>query len=187
MKAGVLGLQGSFEPHMEHLRALGAEPREVRQLRDLDGLTHLVIPGGESTTIHHLLRLFGLWEELAARARRRELRLFGTCAGAILLAREDGARPPRFGLLDAEVERNAYGRQRESFSDELEIEGLPRPAFHAVFIRAPRFRCVGPGVRVLARRGGEPVLATAPGILAATFHPELAPDLRLHRFFLDEV
>jgi len=187
MKVGVLALQGSFEPHMEHLRALRAEPREVRQLRDLEGITHLVLPGGESTTLQHLLRLFGLWEEIEARARRHELRLFGTCAGAILLAQEDGTRPPRFGLLDAQVERNAYGRQRDSFSDELPIDGLQDPRFHAVFIRAPRFRAVGPEVEVLARRGDEPVLARAPGILAATFHPELTPDLRLHRFFLEAV
>ena len=202
--AGVLCLQGSSEPHVLRLAELfaagelAAPPREVRQLRDLDGLTHLILPGGESTTIRHLLDLFGMTSELVARHRNGTLCLFGTCAGAILLAADDGTRPKRLALLDATLERNAYGRQVDSFSEALTLE-LPEEsgqpdrgpqdrcspqAFHGVFIRAPRFARIGPGVRVVARRGAEPVLVEAPGLLAGTFHPELTRDLRIHRHFL---
>jgi 5'-phosphate synthase pdxT subunit len=180
---GVLALQGDFEPHAALLRALGVDPRAVRSPADLDGLTHLVLPGGESTTLARLLALFGLWDELPERHRRGELALFGTCAGAILLARVAGGNPPTLGLLDLDVERNAYGRQVDSFARDVaapELGGeLP-----AVFIRAPRFRRAGPGVRVLARDGADPVLVEAPGLLAATFHPELRPDPRVHQRFL---
>lgn len=185
--AGVLCLQGSSEPHLARLRDLGVAPREVRQRKDLDGLTHLILPGGESTTIRHLLDLFGLTELLLERHRAGALCLFGTCAGAILLGHDDGTRPKRLALLDVTLERNAYGRQVDSFSEPLALE-LPgevgRAPFHGVFIRAPRFARVGPGVRVLARRGDEPVLVEGPGALAGTFHPELTGDLRIHRHFL---
>lgn len=194
-RAGVLGLQGSSEPHLERLAELGLSPVEVRQKRHLTGLTHLILPGGESTTIRHLLDLFGLTPELVARHRSGEICLFGTCAGAILLARDDGERPPRLALLDAEVERNAYGRQVDSFTREVNLalgtrdvsleSGEPgEPPFHCVFIRAPRFKSVGAGVRVLGEVAGEPILVTSPGIMAGTFHPELTGDLRVHRRFL---
>ncbi len=196
--AGVLALQGSSEPHLERLAELFAAgelamaPREVRQRRDLDGLSHLVLPGGESTTIRHLLDLFALTDLLVARWSAGTLRLFGTCAGAILLGQDDGTRPQRLGLLDATLARNAYGRQVDSFSAPLLLDpaalDLPAAAattpFHGVFIRAPRFVRLGPGVRVVARRGDEPVLVSAPGVLAGTFHPELTRDLRIHRAFL---
>ncbi|MSP15187.1 MAG: pyridoxal 5'-phosphate synthase glutaminase subunit PdxT [Myxococcales bacterium] len=191
--AGVLCLQGSSEPHLARLAELFAAgelaqpPREVRQQRDLDGLTHLILPGGESTTIRHLLDLFGMTDDLLARHRDGRLCLFGTCAGAILLAADDGTRPKRLALLDATLDRNAYGRQVDSFSEALTLE-LPEehgaPTFHGVFIRAPRFTRIGPGVRVVARRGAEPVLVEAPGLLAGTFHPELTRDLRIHRHFV---
>ncbi|MHC5010334.1 MAG: pyridoxal 5'-phosphate synthase glutaminase subunit PdxT, partial [Planctomycetota bacterium] len=148
------------------------------------GLTHLVLPGGESTTLHHLLVLFGLREPIVAAHRRGDLALFGTCAGAILLGRASHLRPPRLGLLDVGVVRNAYGRQAESFAADVEVPVLGAP-FPAVFIRAPRFCAPGPDVRVIGRRGDEPVLVEAPGLLAATFHPELTDDTRLHRRFLD--
>jgi len=202
--AGVLGLQGSSEPHLERLAELGLTPVEVRQKRHLTGLTHLILPGGESTTIRHLLDLFGLTPELVARQRGGEICLFGTCAGAILLARDDGERPPRLALLDAEVTRNAYGRQIDSFTREVNLAlgtrevdlvlgtrdvtlaaGEARePPFHCVFIRAPRFKSVGAGVKVLGEIDGEPILVTSPGLLAGTFHPELTGDLRVHRHFL---
>ncbi|HEX6883211.1 MAG TPA: pyridoxal 5'-phosphate synthase glutaminase subunit PdxT [Planctomycetota bacterium] len=159
--------------------ALAARP--VRAPADLDGLTHLVLPGGESTTLHHLLTLFGLWEPLRARHRAGTLALFGTCAGAILLARDCGGSPPTLGLLDAAIERNAYGRQVDSFVGELELEGAPFPA---VFIRAPRFTDIGSDVRVLARLADIPVALEATGILATTFHPELTDDPRWHARFL---
>jgi 5'-phosphate synthase pdxT subunit len=185
-QAGVLALQGSSEPHLERLAELGLAPVEVRQRRHLTGLTHLILPGGESTTIRHLLDLFGLTPELVARHRAGEICLFGTCAGAILLARDDGGRPPRLALLDAEVERNAYGRQVDSFTREvnLALGASDASPFHCVFIRAPRFKSVGAAVKVLGEIEGEPILVSSPGLLAGTFHPELTGDLRVHRHFL---
>jgi len=183
-KVGVLALQGSFEPHARAVVRLGFEPVLVKSPEDLAGLTHLILPGGESTTLHHLLELFGLREPIVARASRGELELFGTCAGAILLGQEDGSRPPRFGLLDAQLERNAFGRQVDSFRAPIELEGIDGPALDAIFIRAPRFARVGEQARVLARLAGEPVLVEQPGLLAATFHPELCLDDRIHARFL---
>jgi 5'-phosphate synthase pdxT subunit len=200
-RAGVLALQGSSEPHLEKLRALGTElgagfhePVEVRRPAHLDGLTHLILPGGESTTIRRLLDLFGLTRPIVERFRAGELALYGTCAGAILLGQDDGTPPPRLGLLDATVERNAFGRQVDSFTRELDLSlddegaelepGGTSPPFHGVFIRAPRFTRIGPSVRVLASLDGEPILVEAPGLLAGSFHPELGVDLRVHRHFL---
>jgi len=185
-RVGVLALQGASAPHLSALARLGAPGREVRSARDLEGLTHLVLPGGESTTLHHLLTLFGLWSELRARHESGELALLGTCAGAILLARDAGARPPTLGLLDAAVERNAYGRQVDSFSRAVTVSPPDEPArpFPGVFIRAPRFVNVGAGARVLAELDGEPVAIEAPGLLATAFHPELAGDDWFHARFL---
>jgi 5'-phosphate synthase pdxT subunit len=184
MIAGVLGLQGSSALHEERLRELGARVREVRQLRDLHEVQHLILPGGESTTIHHLLELYGLRTEIVRRFRSGTLALFGTCAGAILLGQDDGERPPRLGLLDAVLTRNAYGRQIDSFTRDLTLTGIEGGPFHGVFIRAPRFRRWGTDCRILAVDGDDPVLLEAPGILAATFHPELTQDLRVHQYFL---
>lgn len=181
---GVLALQGSSAPHRQAFQSIGIESREVRAADELEGLSHLILPGGESTALHRLLVLFGLWDEIPARHRRGELALFGTCAGAILLARSRAPRPPTFGLLDAEVERNAYGRQLDSFRRPLAIEE-PSLELDALFIRAPRFRRVGGRVRVLAWAGEDPVLLAAPGLLAATFHPELSASAALHRHFVD--
>jgi pyridoxal 5'-phosphate synthase pdxT subunit len=180
---GVVALQGDVAPHREAFAALGVDAGEVRRPADLDGLTHLVLPGGESTTLHHLLELFGLRDEIVRRHRAGELALFGTCAGAILLGRGDGERPPRFGLLDAVVHRNAYGRQVDSFSKPIVCEALGGE-IHAVFIRAPKFAAVGPGARVVARDGDDPILVEGPGLLAATFHPELAGTSIVHQYFL---
>ncbi len=178
---GVLALQGASEAHLETFARMGVPAREVRRKEDLEGLTHLVIPGGESTTIRHLLDLFGLTETIVRRHREGNLALFGVCAGAILLGRDDGERPKRLSLLDARLARNAYGRQLDSFTRDVEIDGRP---FHGVFIRAPKFSEVGPGARVLARDSGDPVLVEGPGLLAATFHPELSGDARVHERFL---
>jgi 5'-phosphate synthase pdxT subunit len=196
MRAGVLALQGSSEPHLRRLADLGASPVEVRQKRQLEGLTHLILPGGESTTIRHLLDLFGLTPELVARNRGGDLCLYGTCAGAILLGQDDGTRPARLGLLDAQLSRNAYGRQVDSFARDVDLklegdvraddaaaDGAAAP-FHCVFIRAPRFVAVGRDVAVLGALDDEPILVEAPGLLAGTFHPELTRDLRVHRHFL---
>lgn len=183
---GVLALQGACSAHRAAFAELGVEAREVRSGRDLEGLTHLVLPGGESTTIHHLLELFDLRDEIVSRHRAGRLALFGTCAGAILLGGEDGERPPRFGLLDAVLTRNAYGGQVDSFSRVLHLDALDAE-LRCVFIRAPKVASVGEGARVLARDGEDPILLAGPGLLAATFHPELSGDSLLHDYFLREV
>ncbi len=180
---GVLALQGASTAHRSTFARIGVEAKEVRHRRDLEGLTHLVLPGGESTTIHYLLELFDLRQDILNRHRAHQLALFGTCAGAILLGGEDGEAPPRFGLLDAVLERNAYGRQVDSFSRRVSVEALQRK-LRCVFIRAPKVRHVGPGARVLARDGDEPILLEGPGLLAATFHPELTQETMLHAHFL---
>ena len=184
--AGVLALQGSSEPHLDRLRELGVEAREVRCPEALEGLTHLILPGGESTTFHHLMELFGVRDAIAAH-HRRGMALFGTCAGAILLGRDEGIRPPRFGLLDASFARNAYGRQIDSFTAEVPLASFGDPAFSCVFIRAPRIIETGPEVEILGRHGAEPILVRSGNVLAATFHPELTPDLRIHRYFVEEL
>lgn len=184
MNVGVLALQGGFEPHLAMFARSGVAARPVRRPADLATLTHLVLPGGESTTLHHLLVLFDMWEPLRVRFQAGQLALFGTCAGAILLGKTDGSRPPRLELLDVIVQRNAYGTQVHSFTEELDVGGRPMPC---TFIRAPKFTSVGPDVRVLARRGTEPILVAAPKLLAATFHPELGADPRVHRWFLEGI
>ncbi len=185
MKIGVLALQGSSEPHLQSLRNAGETPVAVRQLPHLDGLTHLVIPGGESTTLWHLMNLFGLWDEIRERHQAGRLALFGTCAGAILMGRDDGQYPPRWGVMDADVARNDYGRQSDSFTANLPLTGLDGGSFRCVFIRAPRFVRVGDELEVLAWNEQDPVLVRGPGFLAATFHPELTDDPSIHRLFME--
>jgi pyridoxal 5'-phosphate synthase pdxT subunit len=196
VKIGVLALQGDFERHRKALarvteRNAGAvagpgepvESTEVRKVAELADVDALIIPGGESTT---LLKLMDHWgfapaiEKFHAEGKP----IFGTCAGLILLARDvEGPRQPSLGLIDVGVERNAYGRQRESFEAHgtAELDG-PRPV-EMVFIRAPRIRRVGPGVTVLARHGDETVMAREGTVLVATFHPELTDDPSVHRYF----
>jgi 5'-phosphate synthase pdxT subunit len=176
MKVGVLAVQGNFREHAAMLRSLGADVVEVRLPEDLEGLDGLVIPGGESTAISRLIRLYGLEEAI----RRFRGALFGTCAGMILLDRK------HLGLVDLEVDRNAYGRQVASFEADLELDGDPEP-LRGVFIRAPRVREAGPEVEVLSDLGGEPVLLRQGRILVASFHPELTDDTRVHERFLELV
>ena len=173
MKIGILAVQGDFREHAAMLRRLGADVVEVRkpeQLGDLDGL---VIPGGESTAIMRLVRIYGLEEAL----RRFERPVFGTCAGMILLGRD------HLGLVDVSVRRNAYGRQVASFEADLTVDGEDEP-LRGVFIRAPRVAEAGPGVEVLAEHDGEPVLLRDGRFLVASFHPELTDDSRVHERFL---
>jgi len=183
MGVGVLALQGDFAAHAAVLRRLGEAVREVRSWTDLAGLRALVLPGGESTA---LLRLMdgGSWFDALRAFHDGGGALLGTCAGAILLARDVDPAQPSLGLLDVSVSRNAYGRQVDSFEAELDA-----PAFDdrllGVFIRAPRFTAVGPRVEVLARRDGEPVLVRHGRVLAATFHPEIAGDDRVHRMLIE--
>jgi 5'-phosphate synthase pdxT subunit len=181
---GVLALQGDFAAHARVLRGLGVEVREVRRLADLEGLRALVLPGGESTA---LLRLMdgAPWLDALRAFHAEGGPLLGTCAGAILLARAVQPPQPSLGLLDATVERNAYGRQAESFEAELAAPTFDGP-MRGVFIRAPRLTATGPAVEVLARLKGEPVLVRQGRVFAATFHPEMAADDRLHRRWLDQ-
>lgn len=181
---GVLALQGDFAAHLAALRSLGVEAVEVRRCQQIDGLLGLVLPGGESTTLLNLMS-DEPWFETLRGFHREGGALFGTCAGALLLAREvRGPSQPSLGLLDAVIERNAYGRQVDSFEVTLEAPVLGN-GLRAVFIRAPRFVALGADVEVLARHGDEPVLVRQGRVLAATFHPEIAADSRLHRLFAD--
>jgi len=173
---GVLAVQGNFREHAAMLRRLGAEVVEVRKPEELAGLDGLVIPGGESTAMLRLIRLYGLEEAI----RRFQEPVLGTCAGMILLGR-DG-----LDLVDVGLRRNGYGRQVASFEADLELEGEERP-LRGVFIRAPRVADVGPGVEVLAEYGGEPVLLREGRFLVASFHPELTDDARVHERFLQLV
>jgi 5'-phosphate synthase pdxT subunit len=176
MRIGVLAVQGNFREHAAMLRRLGAEPVEVRKPEQLAGLDGLVIPGGESTAIMRLVRLYGLEEAIRAFAQP----VLGTCAGMILLDRR------HLGVLDLEVERNAYGRPVASFEAARSLEGDEQP-LRGVFIRAPRVADVGPGVEVLAELDGEPVLMRDGHVIVASFHPELTDDTRVHERFLDLV
>lgn len=182
-RIGVLALQGDFEAHGRALARLGADPVEVRRAAELDWIDGLVIPGGESTTLLNLMD-DEPWFEALREAHARGTAILGTCAGAILVAREV-RRPaqPCLGLIDVVVERNAYGRQVDSFETTLDAPVLGGP-IAAVFIRAPRIVTVGPDVAVLARWQGGPVLVRQGNVLALTFHPELTGDTRLHRYFL---
>jgi 5'-phosphate synthase pdxT subunit len=182
---GVLALQGDFREHREVLERLDVSAPEVRLPRDLTGLDGLIIPGGESTTIVRLLRTSGLLEPLRNLARDG-FPMWGTCAGMILLAKRlDGTGIPALEAMDIAVRRNAFGRQVDSFEADLSIPVLGAPPFRAVFIRAPIIEQVDAGVEVLARLAdGTPVAARQGRLLVTAFHPELTPDLRLHRFFL---
>ncbi len=184
-RIGVLAIQGDFDAHAAALREAGAEAVLVRKPEQLDDIDGLVIPGGESTTFLKFLERDGFLDRLQAFVRTRPT--FGTCAGCILLAKEvTHPSQQSLGVLDATVERNAYGRQIDSVIEEAEtkLEGGP---MELVYIRAPRITKTGPGVTVLAERDGFPVLVEQGHILAATFHPELSADRRIHRRFVDLV
>lgn len=185
MRAGVLALQGDFREHAAALAASGAEPVLVRTAGDLAGLGALVIPGGESTTMGALAERFGLLGPLRE-AISGGLPTLGTCAGMILLAAgTTGPRPqPQLGVLDVVVERNAFGRQVDSFEADLEVSGLVAP-LRAVFIRAPWVRRTGPGVEVLASFEGHPVMVRQNKVLGTSFHPELTRDRRVHTLLLE--
>jgi len=205
MKIGVLALQGDFALHAKALAACGAgsgsrgasggeasptievvEVRKPEQLADLDGL---VMPGGESTTLLKLLDEWGFVPALE-KFHGAGKPIFGTCAGLILLAREvDNPRQFSLGLIDVGVERNAYGRQRESFETpgQVTLDGGTPTSLEMVFIRAPRIRRMGPGVQTLARHRDEPVMARQGSVLVATFHPELTDDPAVHRYFCEMV
>jgi len=189
MKIGVLALQGAFREHREVLEELGISAVEVRTPEHLAAVDALVLPGGESTTVGKLLVSSGLDDALVDRLRDG-MPAFGTCAGLILLAATvlDGrADQAPLGALDATVRRNAYGTQLESFEAPLALSGLAGGPFPGIFIRSPIIESVGRDVSVLGEHDGHPVLCRQGNVWASTFHPELSGDLRLHRWFLDEV
>jgi 5'-phosphate synthase pdxT subunit len=186
MNVGVLALQGAFIEHEKTLNSLGAHAVEVRLPEQLDGLDALIIPGGESTTIGKLAVTFHLLEPLRAFAQTKPV--WGTCAGMIMLAKDIGRDQPLIGVMDITVDRNAFGRQVDSFEVDLEVPPLGPDPFHAVFIRAPLVTGVHDGVRVLARLDDGGIVAVRQAHwLATAFHPELTPDDRFHRYFLREV
>jgi 5'-phosphate synthase pdxT subunit len=188
---GVLALQGDFAEHRLALQALGAQTRLVKLPEQLDGLSALIIPGGESTTIGKLAQTFELLEPLKEFGGSKAI--WGTCAGAIFMSKDAHRDQPLLGLMDIQVERNAFGRQVDSFEIDLDVPVLKPadPPFHAVFIRAPLISSVGEGVEVLAelepKPGKDPaVVAARQGkLLATSFHPELTHDLRFHELFLE--
>jgi 5'-phosphate synthase pdxT subunit len=187
---GVLALQGDFMEHETMLRRLGVDAREVRQAGDLHGLDGLILPGGESTTFCRLMEDFSLYEPLAA-LLKRGVPAWGTCAGMIVLSRHaPDLEFPTLQAIDIEVDRNAYGRQVDSFEADIDAPSIGGEPFHAVFIRAPVVRSVGSGVAVLAtvqRNEGEkpaPVAVRQGAIMATSFHPELTDDVRFHSYFV---
>jgi len=187
LRIGVLALQGAFIEHIAKLRELGVRAHEVRLPRDMQGLDGLIIPGGESTTIGKLMMTYGLLDPLRRFAERHAV--WGTCAGMILMAKEIGRDQPVLGLMDISVERNAFGRQINSFEELLKVdvlrEGPGRP-FPGIFIRAPRLVEARPPAHVIARLAdGTAVAAREGNLLATSFHPELSADLRFHEYFIE--
>jgi len=185
MIIGVLGLQGDFDAHRKMVEKIGAECRIVRHPEDLKAIDGLIIPGGESTTITRLL----LRSKLATALRRFHRSgkpIFGTCAGMILLAKRIVNHPDqfRFGFIDIAIERNAYGRQIDSFEEDVRIPSLGSQPFHAVFIRAPKISQIGRNVETLAKNGAGHVLVRQGNVLVCSFHPELTDDTRIHEYFL---
>jgi len=182
MRIGVLALQGDFSEHLQTLDAIGVEGVEVRLPSDIDNVSGLILPGGESTTMRRLIERWGLRQPILDLAERGAP-LFGTCAGMIVLAREIvGGEPPIVPLLDVTVQRNAFGRQLDSFEADLSVPVLGDTPVHGVFIRAPIIDRTGPGVDVLARLDdGRIVAVRERNLIATAFHPELAGETRFHR------
>ncbi len=182
MIIGILAIQGSVIEHKKMLDHIGVKNIYVKSLNDIKKVDALIIPGGESTTITKILRMKKLDEYI----KENDLPTFGTCAGAIIMAKEIiGMNQYCLGLIDMKIQRNAYGRQRESFETELEVKGLGK--FWGIFIRAPIIRSIGKDVEVLSTFEGNPVLVRQRNHLAATFHPELTTDTRIHELFINMI
>lgn len=189
MRVGVLGLQGAFREHIMALEALGIGAAALRLPGQLEGLDGLIIPGGESTAIGKLMDSYGFYEPVAD-AVASGMAVWGTCAGAVLIAREvlDGVPGQRaLGFMDVVVRRNAFGRQKDSFEADLRVKHLGHEPYRGVFIRAPWIESPGAGVEVLAEHEDHIVAAREGRALATAFHPELTGDLRMHRFFVERV
>lgn len=191
IKIGILDIQGSVEEHAAALREINVKPVFIKIKRDLDQVSGLIIPGGESTTIGKLLTLYGLDEEIKKRAdiknksNKKPLSVWGTCAGAILLAKKVvGRKPNILGLMDIEIERNAYGRQLDSFETKIYVSGIENETVPAVFIRAPKVKKASGKVKILAKHNNDPILLRQENLLISTFHPELTSDRRIHKYFM---
>lgn len=185
MSIGVLGVQGDFREHLLMLERLGHEPRDVRTPEAIQEVDGLIIPGGESTTLSKLMSKFGLIDALLERAKGG-MPIYGTCAGAILVAREViGGFPNGLDLIDISIDRNAYGRQLASFETDLQIEEIG--IYPGVFIRAPIITRCGESVQILSEFQGQPVLARNEHVLIGTFHPELTNDERIHEYFVQMI
>lgn len=184
---GVLALQGAFREHCRMVGHLGAQAVEIRKPEQLEDIAGLIIPGGESTVIGKLMIDWGLMDKIKERAGQG-MAIYGTCAGMILLARDIiDSKQPRLGLMDIVVQRNAFGRQQESFEADLYVPELGEAPVRAVFIRAPFIEGVGPEVKVLASVEDKIVIARQGKLLATAFHPELTDDDRIHRYFLSMI
>ncbi|AIF53984.1 pyridoxal 5'-phosphate synthase glutaminase subunit PdxT [Pelosinus sp. UFO1] len=187
MKIGVLALQGAFREHCWMLEGCGATAIEIRKPEELDDVAGLIIPGGESTTIGKLMVQWGLMDKIKSRVSQG-MAVYGTCAGMIMLAKDIiDSDQPRLGLLDAEVRRNAFGRQRESFEADMVVPEFGVEPLRAVFIRAPYIEKAGEGVKVLAKVRDKIVIARQGKILVTAFHPELTEDDRIHKYFISMI
>ncbi|MDR2423787.1 MAG: pyridoxal 5'-phosphate synthase glutaminase subunit PdxT [Prevotellaceae bacterium] len=187
MKIGILALQGAVREHRSVLRKLGAVTVDVLYPDDLNGLDGLILPGGESTTVGKLLIRYGLLEPII-QAGRSGLPVFGTCTGLILMAKNiNGSNQHRLGLMDTCVERNAFGRQLNSFEADMHIPAIGKKPFHAVFIRAPYIEKAENNVKPLLVYDNKILFAEQDNLLAAAFHPELTGDTRIHRYFLEKI
>ena len=187
MKIGVLALQGAFREHCAALASCGVEAVEIRKADELDEISGLILPGGESTTIGKLLVDWGIMDKIKQRAAQG-MAIYGTCAGLILLAKTIyNSNQPRLGLMDISVQRNAFGRQTESFETDLQVDEFGPEPVHAVFIRAPLIDKAGPAVKVLAKVEDKIVIARQGQFLATSFHPELTGDHRIHQYFINMI
>ena len=184
-RVGVLAIQGDFLEHRQALERIGVDAPEIRLPHQLDDVDGLIIPGGESTTIVQLIDIYGFRETLKAKSKAG-MPIWGTCAGMIVIASSlSDHRPEPLGLMNIDVSRNAFGRQIDSFEQDLTVEELEGPPFHGVFIRAPAVKKVGDGVRVMASLDdGRPVAVRQDGLFATAFHPELTDDTRIHEMFV---
>ncbi len=186
MTVGILAFQGDFAEHRDVLQELGVRSKEIRSIEDLGHCTHLIIPGGESTVMSHFLQESGLMKEIPTRVKEGTLAIYGTCAGAILLAKKVRGKniPYTLKLMDIDVDRNAYGTQLDSFERKIQIKGSKKP-MTVSFIRAPMITRTGKGVIVLAHDSKQPVLVQQGRLLAGTFHPEMRGESGIHKLFLN--
>ena len=185
MKIGVLALQGAIREHIKLLEKCSVEPVLVKFPRDLENINGLIIPGGESTTIAKLMKQYEL-DKAIKRRYKEGMPIYGTCAGAILLAKEIlNSKQPKLGLMDISIKRNDYGRQIDSFEAELDI--LDQKPFKGIFIRAPVIDSIHNGCKIIAKFQDKPVLVEQNNLLVSTFHPELTDDIRIHKYFINMV